>query len=45
MPSGRSKYMDKDWKLNGTHQLLVYPDGVDILGEIMNTTMRNQKVP
>jgi len=28
-------------KLNGTHQLLVYPDDVDILGGIVHTIKKN----
>jgi hypothetical protein len=30
-------------KLNGTHQLLVYADVVNILGESVSTTKKNWK--
>ena len=37
----RVQINQKDFKLNGTHQLLVYADDVDILGGSIHTIRKN----
>ena len=37
----RVKVDEDDWKLNGTHQLLVYADDVNILGVSVHSIKRN----
>jgi hypothetical protein len=37
----RSLYYQVGLKLNGTHQLLVYADHVNLLGDNIDTVMRN----
>jgi len=39
----RVKVDQDDWKLNGTRQLLVYADDVNILGVSVHTVKRNTK--
>jgi hypothetical protein len=31
------------WKLNGTHQLMVYADGIDIFGGSIHTVKKNEE--
>jgi hypothetical protein len=33
----RSKKAERNWEVNGTNQLLVYADDVNVMGRIMNT--------
>jgi hypothetical protein len=41
MPLGRYSKPQVELKCNGTHQLLVYADDVDLLGDNMDTRKKN----
>jgi hypothetical protein len=41
MPLGRSRKNQVGLKLNGTYQLLVYADGVNLLGDNIDTVKKN----
>jgi hypothetical protein len=43
MPSGKSKQMESVLELNGTHQLLVYADDVNLFGDSVNTIKENSE--
>jgi hypothetical protein len=43
MPAGRSKKNQVGLKLNGTHQLLVYADDVNLLGDNIDALKKNMK--
>jgi hypothetical protein len=43
MPIERSTKTRWELKLNGIHQLLIYADGVDLLGDNIDTIKKNTK--
>jgi hypothetical protein len=43
MPSEKSKKNEVGLELNGTHQLLVYVDDVNLLGDSVNTIKENSE--
>jgi late competence protein required for DNA uptake (superfamily II DNA/RNA helicase) len=44
MPSGRSKKNQVGLKLNGTHQLLVYADDVNLLDDNIDAIKKNMDI-